>query len=535
MDAILLAAGNSVRFGGNKLLHYLDEKPMYRHVLELLYDLKADYILDHVVVVSQYDEIFEDVRTNFPGVETVRNPTPELGISGSIRLGIDRLEQIWADKDVVKPEDDRSASLENMSGKPSGCLFAVADQPCLSRESLVRLIQLWEESSCGIATASHEDWIGNPVIFDTKYLDELKRLTGDVGGKKVLRRHMDDTVLCEVPECELEDLDTRDAVSKFHQGRKMPERNRQEEMGQKSEQDQKAEFCDENDQEKLFHSFPFLKEKGHIISIVGGGGKTTLMYTLANCYAEKGMRVVATTTTHIRRPDDYPVAESREELERLLREHPVVVAGVSAPGNKLRMPDGVDRTDARTVQRGEAAPGNKLKMPDGASGTDACTVQIGETAPGNKRKPANCMCVSDYAALADVVLIEADGAKCLPCKVPAEKEPVIPDECDIVIGVMGIDTLGQPLEEICFRRELAMELLNVEEEHRMTAEDMAEILASDRGTRKGVGNRDYYVVLNKCDDKQRMRQGEKIRELLARVGIEKIVCISLREFADTGK
>lgn len=48
--------------------------------------------------------------------------------------------------------------------------------------------------------------------------------------------------------------------------------------------------------------FPFLAEKGHVISLVGGGGKTTLMYNLAAHCARKGWRVLAATTTHIMQP-----------------------------------------------------------------------------------------------------------------------------------------------------------------------------------------------------------------------------------------
>ena len=49
--------------------------------------------------------------------------------------------------------------------------------------------------------------------------------------------------------------------------------------------------------------FPFLAEKGHVVSLVGGGGKTTLLYQLSAHCARKGWRVLAATTTHIRQPD----------------------------------------------------------------------------------------------------------------------------------------------------------------------------------------------------------------------------------------
>ena len=47
---------------------------------------------------------------------------------------------------------------------------------------------------------------------------------------------------------------------------------------------------------------PFLTEKEHIVSLVGGGGKTTLLYAMADHCARKGWQVLVTTTTHIRQP-----------------------------------------------------------------------------------------------------------------------------------------------------------------------------------------------------------------------------------------
>ena len=50
-------------------------------------------------------------------------------------------------------------------------------------------------------------------------------------------------------------------------------------------------------------ALPFLGETGHVISLVGGGGKTTLLYALARHYSAQGQRVLVSTTTHIQRPD----------------------------------------------------------------------------------------------------------------------------------------------------------------------------------------------------------------------------------------
>lgn len=51
-------------------------------------------------------------------------------------------------------------------------------------------------------------------------------------------------------------------------------------------------------------ALPFLSQRGHIVSLVGGGGKTTLLYQMSAHCARKGWRVLASTTTHIRCPQD---------------------------------------------------------------------------------------------------------------------------------------------------------------------------------------------------------------------------------------
>lgn len=192
MDAVLLAAGNSVRFGANKLLYDLEGKKMYRHILEPLYRMKQTGRFGQIVVVSQYEEIFADIESSFPEIKTVSNPEPERGISGSIRLALEKLMEVSPDSE--------------------GCLFTVADQPCLTAESLEKLTRTWEKYPEGIVAACHGGWVGNPVVFHKKYYEELKALAGDVGGKKVLRMHEEDVRLCEIPRRELLDMDTPEAV-----------------------------------------------------------------------------------------------------------------------------------------------------------------------------------------------------------------------------------------------------------------------------------------------------------------------------------
>ena len=158
----LLAAGNSTRFGSNKLLYRLNGKCMYRYGLEVVAALWQKGLLDTIVIVTQYEEIIYDIEAHFPYMKTVNNPHPEAGISGSIRLGVEKLIEL----------EEKCG--KTGSRKREGCMFAVADQPYLTRESLENMVETWEVSKKGILVSENAGRMGNPVIFAYKYYEELK-------------------------------------------------------------------------------------------------------------------------------------------------------------------------------------------------------------------------------------------------------------------------------------------------------------------------------------------------------------------------
>ena len=228
--------------------------------------------------------------------------------------------------------------------------------------------------------------------------------------------------------------------------------------------------------------FPFLAEKGHVVSLVGGGGKTTLLYAMAAYCAGKGWHVLVTTTTHIMQPPGGVWAQTDEQLEALWANGCYAVAGAAAPNQKLTIP-----------------PAGQLKC---------------------------------WMNRADLVLVEADGAKRMPCKVPAEHEPVLLPQSDIVLAVAGLSALGRPICEVCFRVPLALQLLGAEPGDVLTPEYLAALLASENGGRKLVQNRTFYVVLNQADTLQRQKLGEKTLELLAQHRIQGVLtCFEEKERA----
>lgn len=221
IHAILLAAGNSRRFDGNKLLYPYRGKPMYRHILEQISEAAQERVQEgsqgevreHVredaqphgwqmgirVLVSQYEEILKAGREE--GYLCLKNTKPEQGISRSIRMGIEAVEA----SESYEPGD--------------GILFAVCDQPKLTLDTLKRLMERFassEKGICAVAEAGDEKELGNPVIFSDRYWGELKRLLKDQGGKVVLKKHLEDTASVPVGDKEeLWDIDFRADLKPF--------------------------------------------------------------------------------------------------------------------------------------------------------------------------------------------------------------------------------------------------------------------------------------------------------------------------------
>lgn len=242
-----------------------------------------------------------------------------------------------------------------------------------------------------------------------------------------------------------------------------------------------------------------------VISLVGGGGKTSTMYQLADELAEQGKRVLVTTTTHIRCPREGQVSRAGHvrELSGAGWEEGIVTAG----------------TPVRDKNTGVL----KLSMMDGLD-------DVEET--------------ERLLRIADVILIEADGARGLPLKVPAGHEPVIVPQTELVIACAGIDSVGQTFGDICFRFAEAGEWLGRQEKDPVTAEDVARILTDERGSRKNVtgrrsgesqaepGGRDYRIVINKADTEEKFAEAVRVIRAVPEAFQEYCAVTSYQECGD---
>ena len=98
-------------------------------------------------------------------------------------------------------------------------MFLVSDQPLLKRESVAALAQFWKQQPDKLAALAHSSIRGNPCVFPARFFPELLDLTEDHGGNTVIRKHEGDLRLLEVPEEELADVDTAEALEKIQNRR----------------------------------------------------------------------------------------------------------------------------------------------------------------------------------------------------------------------------------------------------------------------------------------------------------------------------
>lgn len=230
MDAVILAAGTSSRFGSeNKLLAEVSGKPMFLHITEILASLQRSSRIDEIVLVTNDPAIEDIVKRQYPLLRLVRNDHPEKGLALSMKLGILHLMR-------RSERIDRETSFERKRIS-EGCLFTVADQPYMTEETIQRLLNSWR--LCGVCleellpgeTGRHDPLhecargpfvntaiaacVGshgpcNPAVFSGCYYKEILDLPeAETGGRALLQRYKDRLCLVPAQDRELFDIDSK--------------------------------------------------------------------------------------------------------------------------------------------------------------------------------------------------------------------------------------------------------------------------------------------------------------------------------------
>ncbi|HAR95397.1 MAG TPA: putative selenium-dependent hydroxylase accessory protein YqeC [Deltaproteobacteria bacterium] len=218
----------------------------------------------------------------------------------------------------------------------------------------------------------------------------------------------------------------------------------------------------------------------NIIATVGGGGKTTLAEYLAARAFQQGRRTVITTTTKMRAEAPYLLVDDLE---------------------------GKGRNLASSNQEGP--------------------LRIGKALADGKLTSLSFDEIEGLEGTFDFIVIEADGAKGRPLKLPSAHEPVIPPFSDQTILVAGLDGLGGPVADHVFRWELFQDMAGVPGDALIDSTLFATLFGA-RAMMKDIDPAKCTIMLNKFDA---CREREKViplaKRLVRSTGVGRVIISSL--------
>jgi molybdenum cofactor cytidylyltransferase len=217
---------------------------------------------------------------------------------------------------------------------------------------------------------------------------------------------------------------------------------------------------------------------GEVVAFVGGGGKTSAMFRLADELAQQKRRVLTTTSTRIfgaqvKRSPAHVIFTPGQTIQDLLPALEVALA---------------QHSQVLLVGQTEIETGKAFGIPPELIDSLAATRRF------------------------EVILNEADGSRMRPFKAPAGHEPVIPASTSLVVPVVGLDILGQPLQpDTTHRAELVSELSGTPLDKTITTRTVAAVLAHPQGGLKNApaGAR-IIPLLNKAETPNRLAAAQEI-------------------------
>ena len=227
-----------------------------------------------------------------------------------------------------------------------------------------------------------------------------------------------------------------------------------------------------------------LRERRYV-HLIGGGGKTTLMFAAAHALAAEARSVLTTTSTRILYPEP---AQSD-----------CVVVGSDAASLMERL-----RVEFATHRHVTAVAPD----PEGGRKVGGLTSAVLDALVD--------------ARVAEHVLVEADGAAGRSLKAHADHEPVVSARADLVIAVIGVDCLGAPMDDAhVHRAALLRERLGRPVGAHVTAEDVAGIVLHRDGYLARVGREaEVIAFVNQAATRHTLTGARWIADVLRRADAE---------------
>ncbi|WP_462420307.1 nucleotidyltransferase family protein [Salinicoccus sp. Marseille-QA3877] len=163
-------------------------KTLLQKTVENAISSKAEYI--NVVLNKDYKFLEEDLKNISTNI--IWNDDSNRGMSYSIALGI-----------------------RNSQHRTENIMILLADQPGITPELINRLISQHMRKNFLITQPRYLDGPGHPVIFNKVLFDELLKVTGDKGGREIIKKFHDQRQLMDVDFNQPMDLDTKENYQKY--------------------------------------------------------------------------------------------------------------------------------------------------------------------------------------------------------------------------------------------------------------------------------------------------------------------------------
>lgn len=179
IGCVIMASGQSKRFGSNKLMAEFHGKSFIENVL----DLTGGNLFSKRVVVTRSEEVRDLCRKQ--NVDVILHDLPNR--NDTVRLGVEAVKEM------------------------DGCLFCPCDQPLLQKESLQRMIDQFEKREKGIERLCYGEKQGTPILFGKEFFEELMRLPVKRGGSYLVKKYPELVELVSAEdELKLFDIDTQE-------------------------------------------------------------------------------------------------------------------------------------------------------------------------------------------------------------------------------------------------------------------------------------------------------------------------------------
>lgn len=171
---IILAAGEGKRMGKVKLTLPLGDKQLIEWVLQAV---KLAPLDKYFLVVRPEDKEMIKIGESW-GAEIVLNPDFRRGMSTSIKKALLKID----------------------TQKVEGFFLILGDQPLIASKIINKLIKSFSPGKAEIVVPYFKDKRGNPVLFDNYWSDELLELSGDVGGRVLIKAHPERIKRVKIPD-----------------------------------------------------------------------------------------------------------------------------------------------------------------------------------------------------------------------------------------------------------------------------------------------------------------------------------------------